>query len=274
MHSTMRRLLTTALLVIAVASSGCESRSAERVRLATTTSTHNSGLLDFLLPPFEDSTGIDVDVLSVGTGQALALGARGDVDVVLVHAREREDEFIATGAGVDRRDVMWNDFVILGPSEDPAGVRGTSSAEALRRIHDGEHLFVSRGDDSGTHIRERSLWRAAGLAPPTHRRYLEAGQGQGACLLLADQRRAYVLCDRGTYIAYAGRTDLDVLVEGGAELRNAYGVMRVNPGRHPTVNTDAATTLLDYLTSPEGQERIAAFRIRGEALFHSVTEND
>ena len=205
---------------------GGSDDEAGRVRLVTTTSTANSGLLAHLLPPFKERTGIEVVVVAVGTGQALALGERGDADLVLVHARAREDAFVAAGHGVDRRDVMWNDFVILGPPDDPASVRGAAEpAVALRSIHEKTALFVSRGDDSGTHIRERSLWKTAGIDPTSNASYLEAGQGMGKCLVMADEKRAYVLADRGTFLAFRKRLDLTVLVGGHASLRNPYGVM-------------------------------------------------
>lgn len=243
------------------------------LRLATTTSTYNSGLLDDLLPHFEKQEGIEVQVVAVGTGKALALGERGDADLLLVHAREREDAFLEAGHGVDRRDIMWNDFVVVGPAADPAGVRGLPDAvEAFRRIRARRALFVSRGDDSGTHTRERALWRKTGQEPPRGEDYyLEAGQGMGPCLTLADEKRAYLLTDRGTFLAYRAKLALEVLVEGDPRLRNPYGAMLVNPERHPHVKAEAARKLLDYLTSEEGQRRIGAFRVGGQVLFHPVT---
>ena len=252
------------MLLIAVCA--CGSGEANRFRLATTTSTYNSGLLEYLLPPFERATGTEVQVLAVGTGQALELGARGDADIVLVHAREREDRFVAEGHGSDRRDVMWNDFVIAGPPDDPAGVRGlTDAVAALRKLKEKRAPFVSRSDDSGTHIRELSLWRSAGGAPRGESFYLEAGQSMGRCLTMAFEKRAYVLTDRGTLLAFRARLDLDVLVEGDPRLRNPYGAMLVD---HPDANKEAARKLLDYLTSPEGQKRIGEFKARGQQLFH------
>jgi tungstate transport system substrate-binding protein len=251
---------------------GCGEREPEpqTLRLATTTSTHNSGLLDVLLPPFEEREGIDIQVIPVGTGQALALGRRGDADVVLVHARTREDAFIEAGHGVDRRDIMWNDFIVIGPSADPAGVRGLrDAAEAFRRIRAKRARFVSRGDDSGTHTRELAVWKKAGHEPPRGTDYyLEAGQGMGRCLTIAGEKQAYVLTDRGTFLAYRSRLELKVLVEGDPFLRNPYGAMIVNPERHPHVKIEAARKLMDYLTSKEGQQRIGAFRVDGRALFH------
>jgi tungstate transport system substrate-binding protein len=244
-----------------------------RIRLATTTSTDDSGLLDVLLPPFEKREGAKVDRIAVGTGRALALARRGDADIILVHARAREDAFVAEGFGIDRRDIMWNDFVIAGPAGDPAGVRGAAStADALRRIVGARATFISRGDDSGTHTRERDLWKSIGVEPGWSA-YKEAGQGMGACLTIASEMGAYLLVDRGTYLSFRGKIDLEVLVEGDPALRNPYGAILVNPEKHPHVNADGARKLLDYLTSPEGQERIAAFRIDGAVLFHAHSEN-
>ncbi|MHC4579471.1 MAG: ABC transporter substrate-binding protein [Planctomycetota bacterium] len=266
----MGRILVPLALLLLLPPAGCGAERRPTVRLATTTSTHNSGLLGFLLPPFEEATGIEVQVLAVGTGQALELGRRGDADLLLVHAREREDAFVAEGHGSERRDVMWNDFVLAGPRADPAGVRGLrDAAAALARIAARGARFVSRGDDSGTHIRERALWKLVGGAPEREPFYLSAGQGMGNCLVMADEKRAYVLTDRGTLLAFAGRVDLDVLVEGDARLRNPYGALLVNPERHPRVRADAARRLFDYLVSDEGQARIAAYRVRGNVLFHS-----
>jgi len=233
-----------------------------RIRLATTTSTDDSGLLDHLLPPFEAREAVKIDRIAVGTGRALALARRGDADLILVHARAREDAFVTEGWGIDRRDIMWNDFVIAGPAEDPAGVgKAVDAADALRRIAASRATFISRGDDSGTHI------------SPAWPDYKDAGQGMGSCLNIANQARGYVLTDRGTYLARGERLDLDVLLEGDSALRNPYGAILVNPKRHPHVNASGARKLLDYLTSPDGQARIAAFRVDGQVLFHPHAEN-
>jgi len=237
--------------------------------LATTTSTENSGLLAYLLRPWSKETGIHVRIIAVGTGKALALARRGDADLVLVHARAREDAFVASGHGVDRRDIMWNDFVIAGPPSDPAVIRGmTNAAEALARIAKRGAPFISRGDDSGTHIRERALWKRAQTNPERRTFYFKAGQGMGPCLTMADERRAYVLTDRGTFLAVRAHKNLTVLVQGDPALRNPYGAMLVNPARHPRVHVKAARALLDYLTSPVGQKRIGSFRVDGKVLFH------
>jgi tungstate transport system substrate-binding protein len=239
-----------------------------RLKLATTTSTENSGLLAELLPPFERSTGIRVDVIAVGTGKALRLGRSGDVDAVLVHARESENAFVAEGYGVNRRDVMHNDFVLLGPPADPAGIRGgRDAASALRALAEKGALFVSRGDDSGTHKNERRLWREAGMTPAWEG-YLETGQGMGASLVVADEKRAYCLADRGTFLAFRDKVELNVLVEGDPDLHNPYGIIAVNPGRHPGVKYRQAMRLIAWVTSPEGAEIIGSFRLGGEVLFH------
>ncbi len=250
---------------------GCSAgdHPAERLRLATTTSTENSGLLDELLPAFRDATGIDVEVLSMGTGKALATGERGDCDVVLVHAPAAEQAFVDAGFGVARVPVMHNDFVILGPPSDPASARGGDAVDALSKIASSGATFCSRGDDSGTHKKELALWSEAKLDPEaTAAGYVETGQGMGATLMQAGERGAYTLADRGTYLSYRGRLDLVVLVEGDDRLKNPYGIIAVNPERHPHVNRDGAQRLIEWLTSDDGQRRIGAFRVDGEVLFH------
>jgi len=269
------RLLLAPVLLLAGAALlfwiGWEEKppEAKRLRLVTTTSTENSGLLKYLLDPWKQETGIDVQVLAVGTGQALALATRGDADLVLVHARAREDAFVASGHGLDRRDVMWNDFVIAGPPEDPAGVRSLRNAvAALRKIHAANARFVSRGDDSGTHIREQDLWKSAGMSPEGRKSYAKAGQGMGPCLTIADQTRSYILTDRGTFLAVRKGKQLEVLVEGDPSLRNPYGLILVNPARHPHVHAENAKRLQTWLLSEAGQRRIGAFRADGAVLFH------
>ncbi|GAB4278296.1 MAG: substrate-binding domain-containing protein [Deferrisomatales bacterium] len=264
----MRR---TGIVFLSLLALGCGWATAAgaqcRLRLATTTSTDNSGLLGALLPPFEATWGCRVDVIAVGTGKALRLGENGDVDVVLVHARPAEDRFVAAGFGINRRDVMHNDFVVLGPPADPAGVRGAASgAEALARVARAGASFVSRGDDSGTHKKEKSLWQASGVAPGGGW-YKEAGQGMGAVLRMADELGAYTLSDRGTYLAFRDKLSLAVLHEGDAALANPYGIIPVNPARHPGVNYEAAMALVGFVTGPRGQRIIREFRKGGEALF-------
>jgi tungstate transport system substrate-binding protein len=265
----LRRAALCTLLLFAVLTT-CASALAQRdkeLRLATTTSTENSGLLGVLLPVFEQHTGWRVRVVAVGTGAALKIGANGDADLVLVHARPAEDKFVAAGFGVHRRDVMFNDFVIVGPKADPAGLRGTTSgAAALRQIAERKQRFVSRGDDSGTHQMELALWADAGGLPKWPG-YLPAGRGMGEVLMMASELSAYTLTDRGTYAAMRARLELVVLVEGDRALANPYGIIAVNPERHPHVNFKGALALIDWMTSPDGQKRIAAYRVNGAQLF-------
>ena len=273
----MHRLFIFCILAVALTAfvgcretpQGASRRETVTIRLATTTSTENSGLLDVLLPAFNRETGITVQVMSMGTGKALRTAANGDCDVVLVHARSAEEKFVADGHGVNRRDVMYNDFVLLGPARDPAKVRGAgTAAKALQRIATAKATFCSRGDDSGTHKKEMSLWQAANIAQPDGAWYQETGQGMGATLTVANEKQAYLLVDRGTYIAYRGKLELTVLCEGDAALHNPYGVIAVNPAQHEHVNVDAAMKFIDFLTSPTGQEIIGTYRVDGEILFH------
>jgi len=256
------------LAAVPVRAVAAELPAAERViRLATTTSTENSGLLGWLLPPFEKARGYSVRVVSVGTGAALKLGANGDADLVLVHARAAEDRFVAAGHGIDRRDVMFNDFVLVGPKGDPAGLRKASgAAAALRTVAERQLRFVSRGDDSGTHHMELDLWKSAGGLPKWPG-YLSAGRGMGEVLAMASELQAHALTDRGTWASMRSRLDLAVLSEGDPALANPYGVIAVNPARHPGINAKGARDLMDWLTSPEGQARIGTYRVGGETLF-------
>lgn len=242
--------------------------AAERLRMSTTTSTENSGLLKVLLPPFERQNDCQVDVIAVGTGKALKLGEAGDVDVVLVHARKLEDKFVADGFGVNRKDVMYNDFVILGPAGDPAGVKGAkTAAEALAKIAARQAPFVSRGDESGTHQKEKELWQAAGGAPKGAW-YVEAGQGMGEVIVMASEKQGYALADRGTYNAFKkAKTDLVIVFDGEQGLFNPYGVIAVNPQKHPHVKYGLALKFIDYLTGTAGQRRIADFKVDGEPIF-------
>ncbi len=237
------------------------------LRLATTTSTRDSGLLDELVPPFEQQTGARVDVIAVGTGKALKLGEAGDVDVVLVHAREAEDAFMRAGHGVRREDVMYNQFVLVGPANDPANVRGRSAVDALRRIARSQSTFLSRGDDSGTHKRERQLWREAGLRPDWGD-YIESGQGMGVTLIMADQMNAYTLTDEGTYLRFRDKIELVPLVDSSEDLHNPYGVIAVNPAKNDRIQRKLANQFIDYLIADRTQQRIAGFRVAGEPLFH------
>jgi len=231
----------------------------KRLRLSTTTSTENSGLLAALLPPFEARFGVRVDVIPVGTGKALRLAEGGDVDVTLAHAPELEEQFIEQGFGVNRRYVMYNDFVIVGPVRDPAGIRGMPDAKkAFEQIAKSVCVFISRGDRSGTHTKELFIWKDTGLSQSLPW-YLEAGRGMGAVLVMADQKQAYTLTDRGTFLALRQKVNLEILVEGDPVLFNPYHVIAVNPARHPHVNYLEAMLFIGWLTSPEGQQIIARF---------------
>ena len=255
------------VLAVLLTVAALPARAEERLRMSTTTSTENSGLLAVLLPPFEKKHGCKVDVVAVGTGKALKLGEAGDVDVVFVHARTLEDKFVASGFGVNRRDVMYNDFVVVGPPDDPAGIRKTQGApEAFRAISSKESPFISRGDESGTHQKEKEIWASAGIVP-RGAWYVEAGQGMGEVLTMATQKRGYTLSDRGTYIAFRKKTDLAVLRQGDRNLWNPYGIIAVNPKKHAHVKYDLAARLIDFVTGPEGRSLIAGFKVDGEPLF-------
>lgn len=242
---------------------------AERsIKMATTTSTDNSGLLQKMLPAFAEKYGVEVKVIAVGTGRAIKHGENGDVDVILVHARAAEDKFVADGFGVNRRDVMHNDFVIIGPAEDPAKIKGEKNVAAvLKKIAKAGSHFVSRGDDSGTHKKEMQLWKDAGIEPDGEW-YLSAGQGMGAVLTIANEKQAYTMTDRGTYLAYKSKLSLPVLAEGDKRLFNPYGVIAVNPAKHAHVKYVDSMTLIGWLTSREGQRIIREFKKEGEALFY------
>jgi len=263
-----RTILATTLAVALAAGLAAPSAAQERfITVASTTSTVNSGLFEAILPRFTDATGIEVRVLSQGTGQALDTGRRGDADVVFVHARAAEEDFVAAGYGVARFPVMYNDFVVVGPRDDPAGVSGTSDAPAaLAAIAQAQAPFASRGDESGTHQAERALWVAADVEPEGSW-YRETGQGMGATLNMAAEMPAYALTDRGTWIAFANRGDLAILVEGDRRLFNQYGVILVNPQRHPSVKEEAGQAFIDWLISETGQQAIADYKLDGQQLF-------
>jgi tungstate transport system substrate-binding protein len=246
---------------------GTHAAEQKIIRLATTTSTENSGLLDYLLPEFKRETGYSVHVIAVGTGKALRMARDGDVDLVLVHARAAEEQFINQGHGIDRRDVMYNDFIIVGPPADPAAVRQSrTAAEALRRIARGGHLFVSRGDDSGTHKKERQLWQAIDFEPAVSW-YREAGQGMGKVLQISGELGAYTVTDRGTWLAMEDKLPLELLFEGDEPLHNPYGIIAVNPDRHPHAESAGAEALVDWIISTEGQRLIGDYRVNGQRLF-------
>ncbi len=260
--------LTFCIVMIMLTAAFCASAEV-RLKLATTTSTDNSGLLNALLPPFEKMFDVRVDVIAVGTGKALTLGRNGDVDIVMVHARSAEDKFVEEGYGVNRRDVMYNDFVVLGSADDSAGVKGMKDVvAALKKISTKKASFASRGDDSGTHKREKSLWKEAEIKPAGDW-YMETGQGMGATLQIADEKRAYVISDRGTYLAYKDKIELEILVEGdAARLANPYGIIAVNPAKHHHANYIYAMSLIGWVTSVECQKIIAGYKRFGELLFH------
>lgn len=242
------------------------------ITLASTTSTEHSGLLDHLLPRFEAETGIAVRVVAQGTGQALATARRGDADLVLVHARAQEEAFVAQGYGRQRFEIMHNDFIIIGPGNDPAGLRRhTDAAEALAAIAEAQAPFASRGDDSGTHAAERALWDAAGIIPQG-RWYLSTGSGMGTTLNLAAQVPAYALTDRATWLSFQNRGPLEIVFEGDPVLSNPYGIILVNPERHPHVKVAPAQALIDWLRSDAGQAAIAGFAVNGEQLFFPVRD--
>jgi len=265
----MNHRFAAAVLVLAL--SGAVQGAAGTLRLATTTSTDNSGLLREILPKFEAASGLKVQVISVGTGKAMKLGENGDVDALLVHSRPDEDRFVAQGFGVNRRDVMYNDFIVAGPKADPAGVRGMKDViAAFRRIVEAGATFVSRGDDSGTDKMEKAYWKDVGRRPE-HRQYLAAGQGMGEVLTMSANLGAYTLSDRATYGAYRARLGLEILVEGDAKMFNPYGVIAVNPVRYPDANYKGAMQFVEWITSPEGRRAIVGFKVNGEQLFFPTT---
>lgn len=237
--------------------------------VASTTSTEQSGLFPHLLPAFTKATGITAKVVAVGTGQALDLGRRGDADVVFVHDQPAEEKFVAEGWGIKRMPVMYNDFVIVGPRDDPAGIKGRDVSEAMRRLAAGKASFISRGDKSGTHAAELRYWKAAGidLATAKPAGYKECGCGMGPALNIASSTDAYLLADRGTWLSFKNRGHLAVLVEGDTKLFNQYGVIVVNPAKHPHVKAGMAQAFADWLVSPAGQATIAEYKINGEQLF-------
>jgi tungstate transport system substrate-binding protein len=256
------------IAALAAASLSLAAAAAKDIKMATTTSTDNSGLLQYLLPKFEESCGCKIHYTAVGTGAALKLGQNGDVDVVLVHARAAEDKFVAAGYGVNRRDVMYNDFVIVGPGADPAGNKGMNDPlAAMKKIHDSGAIFVSRGDDSGTNKKELAFWKKLGIDAKGPR-YLAVGQGMGQTLTVAGEKRGYTLSDRATYTTFAAKTGLQIMVEGGKALLNPYGVIAVNPKRNPGINYEGAMKFIDWLTSSEGQKAIGEYRFKGAQLFH------
>jgi len=268
------RLILAALLLGLAGGAGCGRPATDVVRLATTTSTANTGLLDYLTDAFLKDTGIRIDFIVTGTGQALAHGRNGDVDAVMVHAPADEELFVKEGYGVKRVPLMWNDFVILGPPNDPARVSEAKDVrEAMARISEAQAPFISRGDDSGTNKKELELWKLAGIEPKGAW-YIEAGQGMGACLTMANERMAYILSDRGTYLARADQLDLTVVFEGQPALVNPYALIAINPEKFPDVNAKGVQRLIEWLTSPRGQALIEGYRVNGHQLFHLFGEGE
>ena len=266
----MRRVLAAAAIGGAVLAAAPASALEKFITVASTTSTENSGLFKAILPAFEKQTGIQVRIVALGTGQALDLARRGDADVLFVHDKSAEEEFVAEGYGVKRHDVMYNDFVLVGPKGDPAKVGGGKDIlVALKKINDAGAPFASRGDKSGTHAAERRHWKAAGIDPATGRGkwYRETGSGMGATLNTASGMNAYALTDRGTWLSFKNHGDLTILVEGDPRLFNQYGIMLVNPAKHPHVKRDLGEAFIDWVLSPQGQQAIASYKIGGEQLF-------
>ena len=267
-RAATRRLMLGLGLALALSAGGARAQD-QTLMMASTTSTEQSGLFGHLLPRFRQATGIEVRVVAVGTGQALDIGRRGDADIVFVHNKAAEEKFVADGFSTARKDVMYNDFVLVGPKSDPAGVAGKDVAAALNKIATRGAPFVSRGDKSGTHAAELRLWKGAGvdIAAAKPAGYRECGCGMGPALNMASSTGAYLLTDRGTWISFKNRGDLAILVEGDTKLFNQYGVMVVNPARHPHVKAAAAQRFADWITSAAGQQAIADYKIGGEQLF-------
>ena len=266
---TRRSLVVLAATITLVVAAPARAQD-KSIVVASTTSTQDSGLFSHILPLFKAKTGIDVKVVAQGTGQALDTGRRGDADVLFVHAKAQEEKFVADGFGVKRYPVMYNDFVLIGPKSDPAGIKGMSDvAEALKAIKSKGAPFISRGDRSGTHIAELDLWKAAGIDIGKEKGpwYKEIGQGMGAALNTASAANAYVLADRGTWLSFKNRGDLDILVAGDKRIFNQYGVILVNPEKHPHVKKDLGQAFINWLISPEGQKAIADYKINGQELF-------
>ena len=271
LKNIQRRALVGALIGAAIAASGISASAQERsIVMASTTSTEQSGLFAHLLPAFKAARNIDIKVVALGTGQALDLGRRGDADVLFVHDQVAEEKFVAEGFGIKRMPVMYNDFVVVGPKDDPAGVKGKDVAEALRKLSTAQGAsFVSRGDKSGTHAAELRFWKAVGIDPPAGKvpGYKECGCGMGPALNIASSTNAYALTDRGTWLNFKNRGDLAILVEGDTKLFNQYGVIVVNPAKHPHTKTELAQAFADWVVSTDGQAAIAGYKIGGEQLF-------
>jgi tungstate transport system substrate-binding protein len=251
------------LLVVLASLNACTTKSSttSKLLLVSTTSTQDSGLLDVLLPVFEKATGYSIQLISTGSGQALKIAEKGNADVLFLHSPAAEKEFMAQGYGIDRRLVMHNDFVIIGPANDPAGTKGNDPVHALKKIDAAKVIFVSRGDDSGTHVKELALWKLADLDPAGQPWYIETGQGQGATLSIANEKDGYALTDRGTFLAYQVKMELKILVENNKSLLNVYHVITVNPDKWPRINVEGAKAFADFITSQQGQNIIREFGV-------------
>lgn len=276
---TERRMKIVSLLMVLLAlaaaslfvAAGCGNSKPTTLVLATTTSTQDSGLLDVLIPAFEKQYNVKVKTLAVGTGEALKMGEKGDADVLLVHSKAAEEEFVKNGFGLERVQVAYNDFIVVGPAADPAGIKGDKSAvDAFKKIAANGATFVSRADDSGTNKAELAIWKAAGIDPKGQPWYVETGQGMGETLTITDQKQGYTLSDRATFVTREGTVKLVILVEGDKALFNQYGVIIVNPGKHPNIklNTAGAADFVEFLTSEKGQEMVGAYKKNGVVLFH------
>lgn len=265
-------LHTLLALVITLQPGWAQEKS---IIVQSTTSTQNSGLYDYLLPIFQQETGIGVNVVAVGTGQAIRNAVNGDADVLLVHAKVAEEKFVAEGYGVQRFDLMYNDFVVIGPADDPAGLAGAETiSDALNLISQSGAVFVSRGDDSGTHKKELALWAASGADKPADGKYVETGSGMGATIRVAVEMQGYTLSDRATWIAYTGKQDAQIAFEGDPALFNQYGIIAVNPDKHPHVKTAEAKVFIDWMLSPHGQDLIAAYKVADQQLFFPNAATD
>ena len=277
----MQRILSAALLIFTITACLSPSEggasSTKSLLLVSTTSTQDSGLLDVLLPIFEEQTGYTVQLIATGSGQALEMGRDGNADVILLHSPSAEEKFMEEGFGIDRRLVMHNDFVIVGPPSDPAALRTQPTLDAVfSAIYSSAVTFVSRGDDSGTHVKELQLWQNAGLDPTDQPWYIETGQGQGFTLSVASEKEGYAITDRGTFLAYKPNVDLEIVFEGDPQLLNIYHVLTVNPERFPKVNAEGAKAFSDFITSAQGQQIIREFGVEqyGEPLFFPDAEGE
>jgi tungstate transport system substrate-binding protein len=266
MSRTLRCFKVAAFITSALAATFSIAQTAS-ITVASTTSTEQSGLFSHLLPEFKKATGIEVKVVAVGTGQAIDMGRRGDADVLFVHDQAAEEKVVAEGFAVKRFAVMYNDFVLIGPAADPAKVKGKDIVEALKKLQASDASFISRGDKSGTHAAELRYWKMAGVEAPAFANYKACGCGMGPALNMAASTAAYVLADRGTWLSFKNRADMAVLVQGDSKLFNQYGVMLVNPAKHPQVKTAEGQKFVDWVTSPVGQSAIAGYKINGEQLF-------